>query len=445
MNNNKKYSLLTAIAMIVGIVIGSGIFFKADDVLTYTSGNVILGVIVFTIAATAIIFGCLSISQLAKRSENPGGIISYMEENWSKASAGAVGWFHAFVYYPSLVTIVAWVSGIYIIQLFGLQSTLELQMLIGLISALILFIFNTMSAKIGGYLQVSSTIIKLIPLIGIAIAGVVFGDPGTILSESSAQLGANPLLLTGAIAAIAPIAFSFDGWIISTSISNEIKNSKRNLPIALTLSPLFILAAYVLYFVGVSALLGPQKIIELGDNYLYEAANMLLGPVGAKIVLTFVVVSVLGTLNGLILGTIRLPYSLALRNMFPMSDKLRNINPKSNISKNSAIVALIIAMAWYIVHYFTMKFNLLPGSDVSEIAIITNYLCFIALYVAVIKLTKKGLIKSKFFGYICPVLAIIGSLIIFSGAFLNPIMFAYIAFSAIVMIIAYIYCKAKAN
>lgn len=445
MNNSKKYSLLTAIAMIVGIVIGSGIFFKADDVLIATGGNVILGVIIFTIAATAIVFGCLSISQLAKRSENPGGIISYMEENWSKASAGAVGWFHAFVYYPSLVTIVAWVSGIYIIQLFGLQSTLELQILIGLIAVMILFTFNTLSAKIGGYLQVSSTVVKLIPLIGIAIAGVVFGEPGAVLSESAIELGANPLLLTGAIAAIAPIAFSFDGWIISTSISNEIKNSKRNLPLALTLSPIFILAAYVLYFVGVSALLGPQRIIELGDNYLYEAANMLLGPVGAKIVLTFVVVSVLGTLNGLILGTIRLPYSLALRNMFPMSDKLRNINPKSNISKNSAIMAFFISIAWYVIHYFTMKFNLLPGSDVSEIAIITNYLCFIALYVAVIKLTKQGSIKNKFFGYVCPILAIIGSLIIFSGAFFNPIMFAYIAFSVVVMVIAYIYCKAKAN
>lgn len=445
MNNNKKYSLLTAIAMIIGIVIGSGIFFKADDVLIATGGNVLSGIIVFTIAATAIVFGCLSISQLAKRSENPGGIISYMEENWSKASAGAVGWFHTFVYYPSLVTIVAWVSGIYIIQLFGLQSTLELQILIGFISVIVLFTFNTLSAKIGGYLQVSSTIIKLVPLIGIAIAGIVFGDPGTIISSSANELGANPLLIVGAIGAIAPIAFSFDGWIISTSISNEIKNSKRNLPIALTLSPLFILAAYVLYFVGVSALLGPQRIIELGDNYLYEAANMLLGPVGAKIVLTFVVISVLGTLNGLILGTIRLPYSLALRNMFPMSDKLKHINPKSNISKNSAIMALLIAMGWYIIHYLTMKFGLLPGSDVSEIAIITNYLCFIALYVAVIKLTKQGAIKNKFFGYVCPVLAIIGSLIIFSGAFLNPIMFAYIAFSVIVMIIAYIYCKARAN
>ena len=75
-----KYNLMTALAMLVGIVIGSGIFFKADNVLQHTGGSVSLGIVVFILAAIAIIFGSLTIAQLASRSDNHGGIIAYADE-----------------------------------------------------------------------------------------------------------------------------------------------------------------------------------------------------------------------------------------------------------------------------------------------------------------------------------------------------------------------------
>ncbi len=74
--NQQKYSLFTTIAMIVGIVIGSGIFFKSDNVLIYTNGNILLGILVFVIAAFSIIFGSLSVSELASRTDEAGGIIT---------------------------------------------------------------------------------------------------------------------------------------------------------------------------------------------------------------------------------------------------------------------------------------------------------------------------------------------------------------------------------
>ncbi len=78
--DNEKYSLLTAISMIVGICIGSGIFFKADDVLRDTGGNVGLGILIFIIGALGIIFGSLSLSELAVISKVDGGLIGYFEE-----------------------------------------------------------------------------------------------------------------------------------------------------------------------------------------------------------------------------------------------------------------------------------------------------------------------------------------------------------------------------
>ncbi|MDF2908640.1 MAG: amino acid permease-associated region, partial [Herbinix sp.] len=309
--NKRRYGLFTAITMITGVVIGSGIFFKADNVLGYTNGNVLLGIIIFFVAAIAIVFGCLAISQLANRTDKPGGVIAYTEEFVGIGPSCAFGWFQTFLYLPTLAAVVAWVTGIYISQLFGLEFLLETTTLIGIGSLTVLFIINTLSAMLGGYFQNASMVIKLVPLLIIAIAGLIFGRPGELIGESltSFSTAASDM---GWIAAFAPIAFSFDGWIVATSICGEIKNSKRNLPLALTISPLVILLAYVCYFVGITALLGPQTILEQGDGSAFTAATKLFGDVGAKVILIFVVISVLGTVNGLTLGFIRMPYSLAL-------------------------------------------------------------------------------------------------------------------------------------
>lgn len=431
-----EYGLFTAIAMIVGIVIGSGIFFKSDNILVATGGSVALGVLVFCIAAIAIIFGSLTISQLASRSSKEGGLIAYAEEYYNKSTSCAFGWFQTFLYFPTLIAVVSWVAGIYICILFGIEGTLEKQMLIGLAIMVFLFVINTLSAKLGGLFQNASTIIKLIPLLLIAVAGLVFGDTSSVsFSDITAMKS------TGWIAAIAPIAFSFDGWVVSTSISHEIKDSKRNLPKALIIAPTFILIVYVLYFVGISMYIGPETIMSLGDAHVDLAANNLLGPWGAKIVLIFVIISIMGTINGLTLGMIRLPHSLSVRNMFPKSKVINKIDEKLLMPVNSAIVAFIIAIVWYIAHYLTTKFGLLPNSDISEISITMSYTMYILLYVKVIQLGRQGKISGIWNTIINPVLAIIGSLIILFGSMGNQLFWIYAAFCLLVMLLAVLFCK----
>lgn len=434
----KKYGLFVAITMIIGIVIGSGIFFKSDDILKYTNGSIGLGIIVFIIGAVSIIFGSLSMGELASRNDEPGGIISYASKFCNKPLSSAFGWFNTFVYYPTLVSVVSWVAGVYICMLFGIESTLENQVIIGVSSMLIIFIMNFLSAKLAGWFQGAATIIKLLPLIFIGIAGLIFGDP-----MSSVTLDSQTLQSTSWLLALSPMAFAFDGWFISTTISHEIKNSKKNLPIALIISPIIILVVYIAYFVGITSYIGPETVISLGDSHVQYAAQSLIGDWGAKAVVTFVVISVLGTLNGLTLGGMRMPYSLAVKNMFPKSEKISKINEKLGISVFSAFISLILSSLWYVIHYLTMKYDLLSGSDVSEIAIVTNYMLFIFLYVAVIKLAKKGEIKGIARGYIVPILAIVGSLIIFFGSMGMANFWYYIIFSLVVISIGYLYTHIK--
>ena len=433
-----EYGLFTAITMIVGIVIGSGIFFKSDNILVATGGSIALGVLVFCIAAISIIFGSLTISQLASRSSQSGGIIAYAEENYNKSLACAFGWFQTFLYFPTLIAVVSWVSGIYICMLFGIESTLEIQMLIGFAIMAFLFIINTLSAKLGGLFQNASTIIKLVPLALIAIAGLIFGDVSNISLSHVTSMKS-----VGWISAIAPIAFSFDGWVVATSIGHEIKDSKRNLPKALIIAPIFILAMYVLYFVGISIYIGPETIMALGDAHVDLAANSLLGPWGAKIVLVFVIISIMGTINGLTLGMIRLPHSLAKRNMFPNSEVVSKVNEKVLMPVNSALVAFLVSLVWFVVHYITTKFGILPNSDISEISITMSYTLYIILYVKVFQLGRNGEIKGIWNSIINPALAIIGSLIILFGSMGNQLFWVYAGFCLLVIISAILFWKSK--
>ncbi|HHV09014.1 MAG TPA: APC family permease [Clostridiales bacterium] len=435
----RRYGLFTAITMITGIVIGSGIFFRADDVLGYTGGNVLLGIIVFVVAAFAIVFGCLAISQLANLTDKPGGVIGYMEEFVGLGSSCAFGWFQTFLYLPTITAVVAWVTGIYICQLFGIEFTLETSVLIGVISMTVLFLLNMLSAKLGGYFQNASMVIKLVPLAIIAVAGLIFGKPGEFaLGDVQAFKAAAGSF--GWIAAFAPIAFSFDGWIISTSICHEIKNSKRNLPLALTISPLVILAAYIAYFVGITSFIGPDAVLEQGDASVFMAASRLFGSVGGKVILTFVVISVLGTVNGLALGFIRMPYSMALRNMVPGSPWLKKENKKlGGMPVNSAIFAYVLSLIWMLIHYLTQKFGM--RGDVSEIAVGMSYLNYIVLYITVMRLTKKGTLKGKWKGYAIPVLATVGSLIILSGSVTHPLFPYYFLICFAIIASGYVYYR----
>lgn len=434
MTTKNKYGLLTCIAMIVGVVIGSGIFFKSDNILIATNGNIFLGVLAFCIAAISIIFGSLTVAELAARNDKAGGIISYAEDAYNGGVACAFGWFQAFLYYPTLIAVVCYVVGIYVCMLFNLPSTLEIKMLIGLIAAFVLFAMNLFSNKLAGYFQTTSTFIKLIPLILIGVTGFVFGKPDLVLDITTSEFSSATWL-----SALIPIVFSFDGWIVATSISHEVKNAKKNVPLALICAPLAILIIYLLYFVGISIYLGPDVIMSTGDQHVELAASNLFGPWAAKSILVFVIISVAGTANGLMMGLSQLPYSLAIRGMFPKSDKVSKMNKNWDIPIVSYLVGLVIILFWLAMHYLASKYDLLPGSDVSEIAITLNYMLFILLYVQVLRMGLRGEIKGFWKGKFNPILAIIGSLIILYVGLLNPLFLLYLFLCTLLLVSAYLF------
>lgn len=435
---SKKYGFITATAMIVGICIGSGIFFKSDNILIATGGSILWGVVLFVASAISIVFGCLTFGELASQTDQVGGLLSYSEEFLGSKAGCGYGWFQILVYYPSITAVVSWVIGIYTCILFGLPGTLGLQLLIGFAFLCICFTYNVLVPKFGAGVQNATTAIKLIPLLILAICGLIFGDPAAGFAAVDPRTVAGASILT----ALGPIAYSFDGWIVATSISHEVHDSRRNMPRALLFGPLIVLTMYVLYFVGVSCYVGPMEVIRLGDEHVSVAAERLLGAWFSKAIVAFVVVSVVGTVNGLVTGFIRMPYSIAVREgMFPMRKTLSKLD-KHGMPAVSALMGFLLCTLWLCIHGLVTIKGWLPNSDVSEGAIVMSYLLYIPLYWRVFRLWKEGRVTSRFRGMVCPFLAIIGSFIILSGGLQNPMFIAFFLFCGAVVLAGILYYQA---
>ena len=443
-NKKEHYGLFTATTMIIGIVIGSGIFFKSDDVLKYTGGNIWLGVLVLCIGAFSIIFGSLTLTELSTRTKKSGGFVGYYEEFISKKVACGFGWFQTFVYYPTINAVVSWVAGIYTCSLLGIKATLETEILIGYLIMLFIYFINILSIKIGGYFQNLSTVIKLIPLLTIAVIGAFWGVSNPELPEGI-KLVTRSNVGFGWLAALAPIAFAYDGWTVATIITNEVKNPKKNMPLALVIGPLVVLGVYLLYFLGITNMLGSEYIMSTGNVAVNKVGNLLMGRNGDKIILIFVIISIVGVINGITLGSLRMPQALASKNMIPWAIKIGKIDAKLQLSVWSCLTSFLISSIWMLIHYITQKSGLIGGADISEIAIVFSYVCYTLLYVKVLKMKKDKIITSFFKGTICPILALLGSAIIIVGGIIsNPIyVFKFMVFCIAVCIIGYLYFHFK--
>lgn len=410
MNKGKSYGLFTTITMIVGIVVGSGIYFRADDIFAYTNGNLLLALLVLTMGSICIIFGSLSLSQLSKRCDDRGGLVAYFEHFINKKMASGFGWFQLFVYVPSVTVVIAWAGAMYTFILLGIEASFIKEILLGLAYIIALLLLNMFRKTWGGYLQNISTIVKLIPIVLIVIYGLMFAEPVSLRSVNGNTFS-QEFRQFGWLSALVPLTFSFDGWTIALHIAPEVKDPKKNMPLALILSPILILGTYLLYIYGITKILGSEAILKLGDEAVFAASKIILGERLGNLILLIIVISVLGVLNGIILGGIRMPQALAEKNM--IKDRgISKIDERYGISLKSSLMLFVLIIFWTFVHYFVTKYSLFNGRDISEISIVFSYLVYLFLYKAVWDLVKDEGIKVK----ILPIIAGLGSLVILLGS-----------------------------
>ena len=419
----RKYGLFTAICMVVGIVIGSGVFFKAQTILTKTAGDMPLGIIAWLIGGAIMLVCLLTFSFMGQKYERVNGLVDYADATVGPKFGYFVGWFSTTIYYPAMTSALAWLSARYtLVFITSANPTFPMTipaaeggcvigpecMALTLFYLCAAYAVNALSPKLAGKLQTSTTVIKLIPLGLMAVVGVVYGMISGTLTENFAtvavveDVAANPLF-----AAVCATAFAYEGWIIATAINSEIKDSKRNLPLALTIGGIVIAAVYILYYIGVAGGASNQQLIDQGATVAF---TNIFGGVLGNILNLFIAISCIGTMNGLMLGCTRGMYSIASRGRGPSPEVYGQVDEKTNMPNNSAVFALMVTAAWFLYFYCSNLACIWTGPfvfDSTELPIITIYLMYLPILIQWIRKEKDQSVIRRF---ILPILAICGSL-----------------------------------
>ena len=423
----KRYGLPTAISMVIGIVIGSGVFIKGGKVLNLTGGNLWQGIAVVGIVGLICIICSLVFATLGSRYEKVNGVVDYAEMALGPKYAYYVGWFINSIYVPALVSMLAFFSAMMFLQLFGIKAVdfangqiNPTAIGVGAGFMMIGYGINILSPKLAGKMQVGMTVIKLIPLILMGIVGTIAGlINGTTLDVLNFVNTADYVAVDGAgfFKAIVGFAFAYEGWILATSINSELKDAKKNLPRALIIGSLVTIVIYALYIFAMSSV-GDVKTITgtwpFGEALPRIAFSKLFGNVVGTIVYVFITISCLGTMNGLIMSSCRGLYALSVRGMGPKPEFFGDVDRQNNFSIKSGVIGMMLGGFWYAWTVMVWMggpemFGAVHGFEwiawePDEIGIICLYVMYIPMMIGLMVKTKD---LKPFQRFILPALGII--------------------------------------
>ncbi|MCP4336952.1 MAG: APC family permease [Mycoplasma sp.] len=309
----KKFGLWTSISLMVGSVVGIGIFFKNNSIFANANGNGIVILSSWVISGLISLGAALSFAEIGSGVHGKTGLSNYMHEIIGK-KVGKLSKIVEPTFYHSVL--------IFALSCFAAESVLKIflpnQMssfhigfivLIGISIWIFFWILTILSSQLIGKIQVISTFIKFVPLITIMIIGLlginnshsnsVFNNSHYIDSNNHKQLiGA---FKPGLILTILPsILFTFDGFIHVTNISTDIKNPKKNVPLGIIFGMIGVVVIYILITLGqlLTGTTTAEKLLSIAFSKLTSTSL-------TNILNVFIAVAALGVCNGFIMSQVR--------------------------------------------------------------------------------------------------------------------------------------------
>ena len=453
----RKYGPVVAVCMVVGSMIGSGIFFRTEIILNNIGANLPLGILAWAIGGIITLTFAYNFANLANRYETSGGFVDYTEALIGEKASYYVGWFVATIYFPFSAAILAWVAARFTVELFGwhtgenaVSQFISGQTIsIAAFYMIVLYVINMISPKIGGKIQVSTTVIKVIPLILMGTIGVIVGISNGTTAENMASAFQGTAAGNPFFGALVSTAFAFAGWETLTSLNSEVKNSKKVLPLAMIGGILIVVTLYILYFIGIFSAGNIAAWQATGGNALtFGAFENIFGSVGTSILISFIVVSCLGTTNAFMMISGKAFYSLAIRGQGPRPEMFGEVDRHTNMPLHGSNLALIFMGAWLVlwfggqagVGWFVMPWTLM-------IVPVTVNMVLIPIFIAImIKCTDMH----WFNRFVAPFLGLSGSVFMIVATFIDrgqagqtSVIFWYLAFVGVILLIGAYFASAN--
>jgi APA family basic amino acid/polyamine antiporter len=369
----REITFFTALTIVMGTVIGSGVFFKPEAVYSAT-GTAGLGLLAWVIGGLITICGGLTAAELSASIPQTGGMVVYLRRAYGPLAGYLLGWAQTIIYFPANIAALSIIFATQVANLFGLGNGIIIPVAIA--AAAFIMAMNSLGAKTAGSLQRVTTIAKLVPLILIIIFGLLHtGDVQFSLIPFSPE---HSPLLTSLGSGIVATMFAYDGWIHVGNIAGEMKNPKKDLPKAIILGLTAVMAVYLLINVAYLFVM-PAALLASTATPASDVANIVFGNLGGKLVTIGILVSVFGTINGYTMTGIRIPYAMALKNELPFSGWFRKLN-KNQIPVNGGILTIIVS----VIMIFSGQFN-----QLTDMLIFVIWLFYIMVFIAVFIIRKR--------------------------------------------------------
>jgi len=403
----KNIGFFVSTSLVIGTVIGSGIFMKPGIVLSSTA-NSTMALLAWLIGGIITLASGLTIAEVSVKIPKTGGLYAYLEEVYGKMWGFICGWVQTLVYGPAVMGALSLYFGSLLANFFGFPENSKI--LIGILTIILLVTLNLLGTKFGGLIQTLSTIGKLIPIILIAVFGIFKGN----VSVFNAASGSSQASLSMGAAVLATL-WAYDGWMNVGFMAGEMKNPAKTLPRAIITGIVVVMIAYLSVNIAMFHVLPAKEIVKLGPNSAATAATSLFGAIGGKILSIGILISIFGCLNGKILTFPRITFAMAERGFLPGAKTLSGIHPKFKTPVAATVLELVIAIGM-------MIFG--NPDRLSDLAIFAVFLFYGLAFYAVFLLRKRdkdeksSLYKVPLYP-ITPIIAIIGTLYIVVSTTIN--------------------------
>ena len=351
----RQYGLFTAICLVVGSVIGTGIFWLPGRVLHQANGNLWVGIAAWIVGGSMVATCVYMFSVMARRYEMIHGMVDYAETLVGKKYGYLVAWFFCVMYQTAGYAIIAWITANFTVTLVGFSAATHFSLIFGLMLfyMLSIFLLNFFVPKLPMKFHVSSTVARVIPLILIATVGVFVGifvnGGGGVVSRVVPELATQPA--PSFLGAVFATAFAYNGWQAATAFNSEINDSKKKFPFALMIGFGIVMLIYVGYYVGIVLAGEPYELMQNNQLATRAAFNRVFGDVIGTAMMIFVIISGLGILNLCCMGMSRSLYALGRRGNGPVPRLTIQVDKRTGLPLKSMIICVVLSFIWAAVVY----------------------------------------------------------------------------------------------
>ena len=409
----RRLGLWSAVSVVIGTTIGSGIFRSPAGIAERLPGPLPL-FSVWVVGGLLALCGALTIAEVAGSYPHTGGIYVYLREAWGRLTAFLFGWAELVIIRAAALGAISITFAEYLLRVLGYNPSVppydSYAHYVAAVAIIGMAIVNILGVRFSAAIQNATTVAKYAGLLLIILVALALGLPRTggnftpAVPPGSFSMSAFGLALVS-------VLWAYDGWADLSFISGEVTNPRRNLPRALIFGVLAIISIYLLANVAYLVVL-PVNEIRGSRLVAADVAQRLIGAAGVTFVASTVMLSTFGTLNGSIFTSPRIWFAMADDGLF--FKKVAAVHPRYQ----TPYVAIAIAAA------LGAGFVLLRTFEQLADTFVTAIIPFYALGVASIYVFRRRPGYAPPFrtpGYpVVPALFVLATIYLLANAIIDP-------------------------